>query len=140
MNQTTLVLYGLYIVLFILAIRAITQRNPPRRRTLLAVTSVMFFLGTCEAVATVALIGITMRLFKEVVQESSDPLHLLRVLNVLRLTEIVRATLNIVVTDLLYLYRCYIIWDSRKKVLILPALCILTTVGQWDLFHPLLRK
>lgn len=38
------------------------------------------------------------------------------------------------------LYRCYIIWDSRKKVLILPALCILATVGQWDLFHPLLRK
>ncbi|KAJ7659526.1 hypothetical protein B0H17DRAFT_1096056 [Mycena rosella] len=125
---TTLVLYGLYIVLFILAIRTITQRNPPRRRTLLAVTSVMFFLGTCDAVATVALIGITMRLFKEVVQESSDPLHLLRVLNVLRLTEIVRTTLNIVVTDLVFLYRCYIIWDSRKRVLILPALCILATV------------
>ncbi|KAF7344946.1 MYND-type domain-containing protein [Mycena venus] len=108
---TTLVLYGLYIVLFILAIRAITRRNPPRRRTLLAVTSVMFFLGTCDAVSTVALIGITMR-----------------VLNVLRLTEIIRTTLNIVVTDLLFLYRCYIIWDSRKKVLILPALCILATV------------
>lgn len=85
---------GLYIVLFILATRAIMQRNPLRRRTLLAVTSVMFFLGTCDAVATVALIGITMRLFKEVVQESSDPLHLLRVLNVLRLMEIVRTTLN----------------------------------------------
>ncbi|KAJ6528929.1 hypothetical protein B0H19DRAFT_1242950 [Mycena capillaripes] len=127
---------------------SIACRNPPRRRALLAVTSVMFFLGTCDAVATVALIGITMRLFKEVVQESSDPLHLLRVLNVLRLTEIVRTTLNIVVTDLLFvlhllpfmiftlsinecsqLHRCYIIWDSRKKVLILPALCILATVG-----------
>ncbi|KAJ7020348.1 hypothetical protein C8F04DRAFT_1144630 [Mycena alexandri] len=125
---TTLVLYGLYIVLFILAIRAITQRNPPRRRTLLAVTSVLFFLGTCDAVAAVASMGITFRLFKEVVQESSDPLHLLRVLNVLRLIEIVRVTLNIVVTDLLFLYRCYIIWESRKKVLILPALCILATV------------
>ncbi|KAF8200496.1 hypothetical protein K438DRAFT_1965958 [Mycena galopus ATCC 62051] len=122
---TTLVLYGLYIVLFILAIRAITQRNPPRRRTLLAVTSVMFFLGTCDAVATVALIGITMKLFKEVVQESSDPLHLLWVLNVLRLAEIKTFS---VVTDLIFLYRCYVIWDSRKKVLILPALCILATV------------
>ncbi|KAF8215446.1 hypothetical protein K438DRAFT_1955426 [Mycena galopus ATCC 62051] len=109
---TTLVLYGLYIVLFIYAIRALTQGNLPRRRAFLVTTSVMFFLGT----------------FKGVLQGSNDLSRLVEVLGVPQLTEVVRVTLNNAVMDLLFLYRCYMIWGSKKKVLILPALCILASV------------
>ncbi|KAJ7210909.1 hypothetical protein GGX14DRAFT_450438, partial [Mycena pura] len=125
---TTLVLYGLYIVLFISAIRALAQRNPPRRRALLLTTSFMFFLGTCGALVIVAMAGVAIRIIKGVVQQSSDLVHLTVVLRVLQLTDVVRVTLNNAVTDLLFLYPCYMIWGSKKKVLIVPALCILATV------------
>ncbi|KAF8147550.1 hypothetical protein K438DRAFT_1867560, partial [Mycena galopus ATCC 62051] len=125
---TSLVLYGLYIVLFILAIRALTQRDLPRRRALLITTSVMFFFGTCGAVGPVALTCVIVRTVKEVFRGSSDLPQLVKILNVLQLMDVARSTLSNVVTDLLFLYRCYIIWGSNKKVLILPALCILATV------------
>ncbi|KAF7326487.1 hypothetical protein MVEN_02612200 [Mycena venus] len=125
---TSLVLYGLYIVLFFFAIRALMQRDLPRRRALLITTSVMFFLGTCGAVGPVVMTSVTVRIVNGVVQRSSDLPRLVEILNILQLLDVVRSSMNNVVTDLLFLYRCYIIWGSKRKVLILPALCILATV------------
>ncbi|KAJ7263726.1 hypothetical protein C8J57DRAFT_1332574 [Mycena rebaudengoi] len=125
---TNLLLYGLYIVLFIFSLRTLAPRNVPRRRLLVGTTIVMFLLGTCGTFVVVAMAGVSIRITKAVVLGSADLPRLIGVLNVLQLTDVVRGLLNNVVADLLLLYRCYIIWGSKKKILIVPALCILATV------------
>ncbi|KAJ7922028.1 hypothetical protein B0H13DRAFT_2317953 [Mycena leptocephala] len=125
---TTLLLYGLYILLFIASIRTLAQRNVPRRRLLVGTTIAMFLLGTCGTFVVVAMAGVSIRITKAVVEGSTDLPRLIGVLGVLQLTEVVRVSTNNVVTDLLFLYRCYLIWGSKKKVLIVPAFCILATV------------
>ncbi|KAJ7925050.1 hypothetical protein B0H13DRAFT_2314840 [Mycena leptocephala] len=146
---TALVLYGLYIVLFVIAIRALRQRNLPRRRDLIVTTLVMFFLGTCGAVVNITMAGVTIRIVKELVRgaSQSELSRLTGTFFVLQLTDVVRMTLNKSSSNRLafcilvllvapthpinersQLYRCYIIWGSKKKILILPALCSLATV------------
>ncbi|KAJ7925062.1 hypothetical protein B0H13DRAFT_1863427 [Mycena leptocephala] len=167
---TALVLYGLYVVLFVIAIRALRQRNLPRRRDLIVTTLVMFFLGACGAVVNITMAGVTIRIIKELVRGASlsDLSRLTGKFFVLQLTDVRLAggaeddTSGSVVRhhplmasgqeaekgdgrdlEILQfafetwvrnryqeqLYRCYIIWGSKKKVLILPALCSLATVA-----------
>ncbi|KAJ7668924.1 hypothetical protein B0H17DRAFT_1142304 [Mycena rosella] len=116
---------GLYVVLFIFAIRILIRRDSPGRRVLLGTTSVMFLLGTCGTLVVVVMAGVAIRINKTVVQGSADLPRLAQLLNVLQLTEVVRVTTN---NESFQLYRCYIIWGSNKKVLVLPAICILATV------------
>ncbi|KAJ7263929.1 hypothetical protein C8J57DRAFT_1333180, partial [Mycena rebaudengoi] len=129
LGSTTLVLYGLYVPMFILSIQAVNHHNPPRRRLILATTSLMFILGTGGTLLIVTEVGLVTRFTKTVFQGSpSDLSRLFGVFPWVELTEVVRFTLNNLLTDLLLLYRCYTIWGSKKKVIIVPAVCILLTV------------
>ncbi|KAJ7278820.1 hypothetical protein C8J57DRAFT_1304612 [Mycena rebaudengoi] len=132
---TNFVLYGLYIVLFIFSLRRLAPRNTPGRRLLVGTTIVMFLLGTCGTFVVAAMAAVSIRMTKAVVLGSVDVPHLIRVFGVLELTDLVRDLINIVVADLLLLYRCYIIWGSKKRIIIVPALCILAsavlTVVAW---------
>ncbi|KAF7364641.1 hypothetical protein MVEN_00333500 [Mycena venus] len=125
---TTLVLYGLYIPLFIFSIQSLTHRNSPGRRVMLGTTSLMFILGTCGTLLVIAEATLAMQITRGVVQGSTDLPHLLRVFRGVQLAEVARVAVNNLVTDLLFLYRCYIIWGSRKVVLLMPAACILVTI------------
>ncbi|KAJ7236805.1 hypothetical protein C8J57DRAFT_1376246 [Mycena rebaudengoi] len=113
----------LYIVLFIFSLRTLAPRNVPRRRLLVGTTIMMFLLGTCGTFVVVAMAGVSIRITKAMVLGFADLPRLIGVLDdVLQLTNFVRGLMNT------SLYRCYIIWGSRKKILIVPALCILATV------------
>ncbi|KAJ7690817.1 hypothetical protein B0H17DRAFT_1331252 [Mycena rosella] len=128
LGSTTLVLYGLYVPMFILSIQAVNHHNAPGRRLIIATTSLMFILGTGGTLLIVTEVGLVIRLTKTVFQGSPDLSRLLGVFRWVELTEVVRFTLNNLLTDLLLLYRCYIIWESNKKVILVPAVCILLTV------------
>ncbi|KAJ7100387.1 hypothetical protein C8R44DRAFT_351765 [Mycena epipterygia] len=126
--STTLVLYGVYIPLFIFSIQSLTHRNSPGRLVMLTTTWLMFILGTCGTLLVVTEAALAIRITKAVVQGSTDIPGLLQVFRRVQLTEVVRVAVNNLLTDLLLLYRCYIIWGSKKVVLLLPAACILATV------------
>ncbi|KAJ7282295.1 hypothetical protein C8J57DRAFT_1295082, partial [Mycena rebaudengoi] len=107
---------GVHIVLFIFSLRTLTSRNVPRRWLLVGTTIMMFLLGTCGTFVVVAMAGVSIRMIKAVVLGSADLPRRIGVLGELS-----------AVADLLLLYRCYVIWGS-KKILIVPALCNLATV------------
>ncbi|KAJ7935770.1 hypothetical protein B0H13DRAFT_2304269 [Mycena leptocephala] len=87
---TTLLLCGLYILLFIVSIRTLAQRNVPRRRLLVGTTIAMFLLGTSGTFVVVAMAGVSIRITKAVVEGSTDLPRLIGVLGVLQLTEVVK--------------------------------------------------
>ncbi|KAJ6582904.1 hypothetical protein DFH09DRAFT_278211 [Mycena vulgaris] len=127
---TALMLYvlALYVVLFIFSIHTLTHRNRPGSRFLLVTTSVMFFLGTSEALVSVVQAGIMIRLNKKLIQGSPDFPRLSRLYYRVALFANICLAVNDLVADLVFLYRCYVIWGSRKTVLILPGLSIFATL------------
>jgi len=125
--STTLVLYGLYVPMFIFSVQSLTHRTAPGRRVMLGTTVLMFILGTCGTLVNVAEATLVMGIAKGFIQGSPDVPRLEEGLRRFQLTAAALFGVNNLVTDLLFLYRCYIIWGSRKMVLILPGLCILTT-------------
>ncbi|KAJ7215418.1 hypothetical protein GGX14DRAFT_442915, partial [Mycena pura] len=101
---------GLYIVLFVFSIYTLAHRAPPGRLVLLVSASTMFLLGTFATAFAVAYTT-----FEFLVDNNADALSA---------AEDIRLAINSVVVDLLLLYRCYIIWGSNKKIIILPAILV----------------
>ncbi|KAJ7735866.1 hypothetical protein DFH07DRAFT_967056 [Mycena maculata] len=87
----------------------------------------MFLLGTSATFVSVGLAGIVINLNKALVQGSANLPHIYQLYNSLFIVNALLMVANNLVTDLLFLYRCYIIWGSRKTVLILPGICMLAT-------------
>ncbi|KAF7330662.1 hypothetical protein MSAN_02451500 [Mycena sanguinolenta] len=89
----------------------------------------MFALATAGTVLVVSTTGISMRMVYLLVQGNTDlPDRLLKIYQSLALVQDIILAINNLVTDLLFLYRCYVIWGSRKIILVLPAMMILATV------------
>ncbi|KAJ7468056.1 hypothetical protein FB451DRAFT_1257931 [Mycena latifolia] len=122
------VLYALYVVLVAFSIYTIAHRNPAGRRFLLVTASAMFLLGTLNAVLSVLAAGIAIQVTKELIQGSADLLRLVRLYETLNLTVDILVVANNFVADLVFLYRCYVIWESKKMVLILPGLSMFATL------------
>ncbi|KAJ6582905.1 hypothetical protein DFH09DRAFT_278236 [Mycena vulgaris] len=125
---TELVLYALYVVLFIFSIYTLTHRDRPGSRFLLGATSVMFVLGTSGELVSIVEAGIMIRLNKELIQGSLDFPRSLRSFFRVALFGNMQLVVNNFVTDLVFLYRCYVIWGSKKTVLILPGIFIFATL------------
>ncbi|KAJ7083866.1 hypothetical protein C8R44DRAFT_822126 [Mycena epipterygia] len=89
----------------------------------------MFILGTTGFVLRITLVVLSTRLVQQVIQHpTNDTSEFERTCKLLLVTEYVIFAMNYVVTDSLFLYRCYVIWGSQKKVVILPGVLILSTL------------
>ncbi|KAJ7811491.1 hypothetical protein B0H14DRAFT_1471202 [Mycena olivaceomarginata] len=122
---TMLILYGLYFAIFIFSLYALARRTPPGRWVMFVAVSMMFLLGTLATAITVAEAVIALRTYQAVVQSSIAEVRRLQRVNVaLGATELVRLAINSVVVDLFLLYRCYVIWGSNKKVVVVPTVLI----------------
>ncbi|KAJ7841602.1 hypothetical protein B0H14DRAFT_2782557 [Mycena olivaceomarginata] len=131
-NSTVLLLYSLYVVLFLFSIRTLHRRIPDGKFTgvklLLGIAWIMFFLATIGTIITIYTTGISMRMVYLLVQGYTDtPARLLRFYHSLALGQDVILAVNNLVTDLLFLYRCHMIWGSQRKILVLPAIMIIAT-------------
>ncbi|KAF7377114.1 hypothetical protein MSAN_00130400 [Mycena sanguinolenta] len=127
-NSTVLLLYALYLVLFAYSVHTL-RRSVRGRKFLLGTAWVMFALATAGTVLVVSTTGISMRMVYLLVQGNTDlPDRLLKIYQSLALVQDIILAINNLVTDLLFLYRCYVIWGSRKIILVLPAMMILATV------------
>lgn len=126
--STVLLLYALYVVLFLYSIHTL-RRRIPGGKILLVTAWTMFVLATCSTVNLSIATGISMRTVYLLVQGSRDtPAQLVRVYHALVLVQDIILAMNNLVTDLLFLYRCYLIWGSRRRILVLPGMFIFATV------------
>ncbi|KAJ7637881.1 hypothetical protein DFH06DRAFT_643499 [Mycena polygramma] len=110
--STALLIYGLYAVLFLFSIRTL-QGQLPGGNILRLTTWVMFILATVYVLVHGSV---------------DDSVRLARIYKALILAEDIILAYNNLVTDLLFLYRCYVIWGSRKRIILLPGVLILATV------------
>ncbi|KAF8203372.1 hypothetical protein K438DRAFT_1757710 [Mycena galopus ATCC 62051] len=136
---------ALYVVFFLYSIHTL-RRSVPGHKLLVGVAWLMFLLATAGTIIVVSTTAISMRMVYLLVQGYLDsPARLLRLYHSLALGQDIILAVNksvhpcpyasipdedlrSLVTDLLFLYRCYVIWGSRKTILVLPGIMILATV------------
>ncbi|KAJ6529408.1 hypothetical protein DFH09DRAFT_1185069 [Mycena vulgaris] len=128
-NSTVLLLYALYVILFVFSIHTLNKRAPAVSQFLIGTAWAMFLLGTCGTVSGIVSTAISMRMVYLLVQGSSaESARLLYLYQSLALTQDIVLAINNLLTDSLLLYRCYVIWGSRKRILLVPGILILATM------------
>ncbi|KAJ7888655.1 hypothetical protein B0H14DRAFT_2693336 [Mycena olivaceomarginata] len=128
----SLLLYGVYINLFLLSVYTLARRrNGSGKKFLLAASCVIAVVATTDVALAIAQSILTVRSVQQLLhaQVIGHP----RLVKTLQTAQLSLGVINLLVTDSLFLYRCYVIWGYQWKVLILPAVFILTTfvVGIW---------
>ncbi|KAJ7898485.1 hypothetical protein B0H13DRAFT_1884219 [Mycena leptocephala] len=99
---------GIYINLFLLALHTHSRRRKaPGTKILIVATCVMAVLGTTQMAIGIAQAMLEARFVQQAVHAHVWELPLFNVL--------------------IQLYRCYVIWGFQRKILILPALLMLST-------------
>ncbi|KAF7333368.1 hypothetical protein MVEN_02352400 [Mycena venus] len=123
-----LLLYGIYVSLFLLSIYTLARRRRdiPAIRFLVAASCVMAVVGTAEISITFARTVVTVRFVQQLVH--AQVLNVPPLAETLLTIENVLLSINILVTDSFFIYRCYVIWGCKRKILITPAILILTTL------------
>ncbi|KAK7051730.1 hypothetical protein R3P38DRAFT_3343842 [Favolaschia claudopus] len=131
-NSTVLVLYALYVILFIYSITTLTRRKQAQGGLFLVGTAyTMFLLATIGLIIVLTTTWLALHTVYSLVQGSTArAASSLDMYHALALGQDIILALNNLVTDLLFLYRCFVIWGARRRVLvvILPIAMILATV------------
>ncbi|KAJ7670320.1 hypothetical protein B0H17DRAFT_1209420 [Mycena rosella] len=128
-------LYGVFVVLFLVAIHLLYHRRAPGRLALLILTVAMAMLATAQFSLRIVTVSLALRMLELAVKDgwSIPPPSLSsveRLYNVLAFTEDAVLVANTVVTDGLLIYRCYLVWGRpRKRFLVVPVLLMLGTLG-----------
>ncbi|KAJ6510921.1 hypothetical protein C8R45DRAFT_1089051 [Mycena sanguinolenta] len=123
----SLLLFGIYVNLFLLSIYTLVRRRGTAGKKFLVVAScAMAVLGTAQIAVVFAQTVLAARFVQELVHEDvpskesvdllADAAHLL-------------LAINVAVTDIFFMYRCYVVWGFQRKVLIPPALLMLATLA-----------
>ncbi|KAJ7913181.1 hypothetical protein B0H13DRAFT_2470986 [Mycena leptocephala] len=128
----SLLLYGgscIYISLFLLTIHLLfRRRKSPGIKLLIVISCIMAVVGTAQMAVAIAETVVTARLVQQVVHSQVLQEHMsLSKFSVLKTIKAFGIFINNFVTDSLFLYRCYMIWGFRRKVLIVPVLLMLST-------------
>ncbi|KAF8188215.1 hypothetical protein K438DRAFT_1834050 [Mycena galopus ATCC 62051] len=108
----------IFLILFFIAIRNLGRRETAGKSVLLTFSWALAALGTAQAVLSISRTIETLRLLNKVVKQGAD----------LNPSPDVVFVVNNLTADLLFLYRCYVIWGPQKKVLVVPGTFILLTV------------
>ncbi|KAJ7929718.1 hypothetical protein B0H13DRAFT_1963720 [Mycena leptocephala] len=125
----SLLLYGIYISLFLLTIHLLSRRRKsPGVKLLIVISCIMAVLGTAQMAVTIAETVVQVRFVQQGVQaqvlNEHESISRFSVLAAIRACIIF---INNLVTDFLFLYRCYVIWGFCKKIVIVPVLLMLFT-------------
>ncbi|KAJ7348013.1 hypothetical protein DFH08DRAFT_808781 [Mycena albidolilacea] len=120
---------GIYINLFLLSIYTLTRRREaPGNRVLIAASCVMAIVGTTQVGVNIAETVALARFVQQIVhvQVLNPPKSMTTVMVV----ESGLLSINKYFYTAFQLYRCFVIWGFQKKILVLPALLMLSTFGQ----------
>ncbi|KAJ7488442.1 hypothetical protein FB451DRAFT_736987 [Mycena latifolia] len=120
----TLIFYGVFVVLFILAVYTLSRRKTQGRYILLLTSWAMFIFASTVLILDVVSTVLAVR----IVQMSPDvPFSLPRLSSTLTLARNALFSCNTLLGDLLFLYRCYVIWGRRKNIIFVPCILVLAT-------------
>ncbi|KAJ7509076.1 hypothetical protein B0H11DRAFT_1963763 [Mycena galericulata] len=129
-------LYGIFVVLFLIAMHLLHhRRTAPGRRPLVVLTVAMALLATTQFSLHLVSASLALRLLQTTIQNGprapSAPLSQTEHLYwVLVLTQDIVLVTNTVLTDGLFVYRCYLVWGRPRKIfLVLPILVMLATLA-----------
>ncbi|KAJ6472530.1 hypothetical protein C8R45DRAFT_412780 [Mycena sanguinolenta] len=127
--------YGVFIVLFFLAMHLLYHRKTPGRITLLMLTTAMALLATTQFSLHIATTSLALRLLymsitNEQLSVPTHPADLERLYWSLVLAQDIVLVTNTVITDGLLVYRCYLVWGRPSKIfVIVPVLLMLGTLA-----------
>ncbi|KAJ7615693.1 hypothetical protein B0H17DRAFT_1220425 [Mycena rosella] len=120
--QTEIILFmhGMYIVLVGLALWSLLRRKPAGYRVLSGLIIAMCIFGTVEMV----LQAVDERVLVRALYSTSDAegQSIKRSDDRLTFAENLLVVTNSAIADTLLIYRCYVLWDRNKKVIVLPIL------------------
>ncbi|KAJ6478285.1 hypothetical protein C8R45DRAFT_1006953 [Mycena sanguinolenta] len=123
----SLLFYGIYVNLFLLSIYTLSRRRrTPGINFLIAASCVMAVVATTQMAVNIAGTVITAHFVQQLVHVKV--LNRPQSVRTLETVENVLLAINNVVTDLFFMYRCYVIWGCQRKVLIPPTLLMLATL------------
>ncbi|KAJ7223381.1 hypothetical protein GGX14DRAFT_427424 [Mycena pura] len=124
----TILLYGIYVVLFAIAVPTLARRKAPSNSIFRAVCGVTFVFSTTQTILCFAASAVYIQMVQKVVTEETNlnpspgpsqaPIKLYRVFSALNAAELI-----------VFIYRCYMLWGSQKKVIVLPGILMLGTVA-----------
>ncbi|KAF7340765.1 hypothetical protein MSAN_02105100 [Mycena sanguinolenta] len=123
----SLVLYGIYLCLFALSIYILARRRGTHgTKLLMAWSCVIAAIATVRIAVYISKAIESARIVEELVSmQVSNPTLFIT----LGTAQLVLTAVNNLAADSLYLYRCYVIWGHRWKILILPALFMFATIA-----------
>ncbi|KAJ6563289.1 hypothetical protein DFH09DRAFT_1158898 [Mycena vulgaris] len=127
-------LYGALLVLLATAAYLLHYRTKQGRRILIIATSFMAGLATAEVAVQIRATVLAFQIFQLAVRGEvyPDSLRASRVTEQYAIVYTVRDFLlvtNNAVTDSLFIYRCFMVWNRNLRVVILPALTLLVTTA-----------
>ncbi|KAJ6510961.1 hypothetical protein C8R45DRAFT_965752 [Mycena sanguinolenta] len=125
-TAASLILYGIYLAFFVLSIYTLSRRQRTPGITVLIIASCsMAILGTAQVVVIFAAAVVDARFVQHLVNgEAATQPVLLTTLG--RVVSVIFAVNNMV-GESLFLYRCYVIWGSRWRIIVLPASLMVPT-------------
>ncbi|KAJ7676689.1 hypothetical protein DFH06DRAFT_1317305 [Mycena polygramma] len=138
-----MLLYGecMCILLVLLSIAAYLLYNwrGPGRSTLAAASAAMAILGTAQIVLQLCATVLGLRLVRIALEGEVWLPKAVHTLNNIYTAQSTFLVTNNLVTDSLFVYRCFAIWGGRARAPLLPALMLLATAvtGYVGLFSPI---
>ncbi|KAJ7656579.1 hypothetical protein B0H17DRAFT_1337967, partial [Mycena rosella] len=127
-TMVSLLLYGVYVNLFLLSLYTLSRRKTAGTKPLMVASCIMAIVGSTQMAIDVAVTTEAARFHQQIVhtqvlnEYGLMMLPLSMTLPVLYIAQEVTFVINNFITDLFFLYRCYVIWGFSKKPIILPML------------------
>ncbi|KAJ7744093.1 hypothetical protein B0H16DRAFT_1693250, partial [Mycena metata] len=131
-----LLLYGIHVVLFILALRILARRKTAGKKVLRIYTLLMALFGTAQVIISVVTAVVAVRIARTDIQGGSKEMENTSL--ALNMAQYATFWFNKLVSDSLLFYRCFIIWGSRWPPVVLPGILIAATftTGFVEIFLP----
>ncbi|KAJ7888676.1 hypothetical protein B0H14DRAFT_2693413 [Mycena olivaceomarginata] len=136
MTAVSLVLYGVYVNLFLLSLHTLSRRKTVGTTLLRVASCMMAIVGSMQIAIDVAETFTLARVIQRIIYPKSltarsrtlFPLVDSTMPTSLRVLQAITIAINNFITDLIFSYRCFVIWGFQKKPIILPALLMLSTL------------
>ncbi|KAJ7630189.1 hypothetical protein FB45DRAFT_1058245, partial [Roridomyces roridus] len=126
-TSASFILYGFYVHYFFSTIRPLSRRITKAQIPLLIAIWVMLLLGTTHTILgftrDILYFRYIQKLVRAYIPWSEDPLF--RKYNILAMTQNILFAANNLLTDTFLLYRCYLIWNCRVRVILIPGMLMI---------------
>ncbi|KAJ7481287.1 hypothetical protein B0H11DRAFT_2023376 [Mycena galericulata] len=129
-TSATLVFYGFYVLLFAIAIFTLSRRQTAGKTLLLAASWTLFLAGTVQTILCVMIATVSFQIVLALVGPLGSTTELSGLFHMrdglYAASEAIFA-INVFLTDLLFLCRCYLIYARQWRAIIFPAFLIFLT-------------